>query len=150
MPADQTARIALVLGTVFLAVFVGLLYVVPLALRAFHNRGKGWDARMQRLRDSALFSQAVGLALAAAGCGIVLWTWSDFRGGRMFSLKLAALGPTLMGYGTWLLIEAPPFPQPRPSALGWALTMLGLAAGIGYYAYLDHHTLSLVERAFRR
>ena len=124
----------------FLGVSVGLLWVVSRVFKARGWHDLGTPDRPILIRSRAV-SRLLGALLALAGCGFVWWSWSDAHFSRLFSYKMAAMGPCGIVLGVWVVVTGPVHPdddlpaQPPPSA--WLMMILGLAVGFLYTHFLE-------------
>jgi hypothetical protein len=127
--------LAVVLGIAVITLLVGLLWLV---LTGFPAKGPhGLEILDPPIAiDSRARTRIYGALLIVVGCGLMIWSWCDGQiGGRNWT-KMAVAGPTLIGVGMWIVIEAPDLPLDRFSPLGWILSLSGLAIGLFYGVFL--------------
>jgi len=132
--------VALVLAVGFLAVAAGLLWAVQHVFKARGWHDLGTPDRPILIRSRAV-SRLLGSLLALAGCGFVWWSWNDAHFSRLFSYKMAAMGPCGIVLGVWVVVTGPihtdDSTHARPPLVAWFLMMLGLAAGFLYAHFLE-------------
>jgi hypothetical protein len=132
--------LALVLALAFVALFVSLLWLVrqaSLARGSWVEEGRREDKPTPAPRATIRVGpRAVGVLVVLAGCGFVVWSWNEAHAGRMFSFKMATMGPLLIGVGVWAIVEGPEMPTRRVTPLGWILSGIGLLCGFLYAEFL--------------
>ncbi len=136
--------IALAMTLIFVGVTGLLLYLVPLAFQASRSRFGHWEEKAAEFFGTNTGIRIRGVMFALIGIGFVVWSWRDANDRGSFFVKMAVLGPTMIGIGTWVMIEAPDPEHGKFSPLGWILIGLGVSTGVLYWRYLTTGVLPLL------